>query len=650
MDTFLAIISDPQVAPCGVQQLAPLVGNVIRSLYGERQPYAAYASSHIVFGATFAARASDSVLHADSASALIYVNGPVAYLGTTTLSGDQTPGLEHDNLDPRLRAVWAAARAADDGSALSRLTGSYHALLHDPVRGLSALITDRLASRPIFFGQASGWLCASSDMRCLLRLRMLDHALDVESAIQLVRFQMVLGERTLYRGISSLPPAACLGLDHMQHVLSSKQYWALTRLPLYNTERAAIDATVDCFRAATARMLTGNSRPALLLSGGLDSRMLLACLPDGAGCPPAAYTFGHDDSEETAVTRDVARAGSADWTVIPQVASDYWEALPGILETMNGLYSSFHAHTYRLASFLASRDVDTVIDGWGLDLLHSGSYMPKGSITPLGRTLFTYRLGALGGPQAVFSHLFSSMDQQHGAFASSLLAEHVREMWDDVPRAALRQLLARAQAHSGVPYDWVDDVLFGFGVSRFRSYPVVLGIRVHVRERNPLFESDVLEVYQRLPYRWRYLGPIFRRALLAINPRLARITYFNTGASPLAAPLLQALSMDVGMLRRSLLSQARGALGRLGLKAPAARPYGNYPDNATLARGLADDRPVPTRARRLLLEGPLAQSGLIDVAAVRLAIDACRQRKAAPCESLLVLASLALWLDTSAAV
>src|SRR5207249_5050002 len=176
------------------------------------------------------------------------------------------------------RSMVDAAQEGSDG--FECLSGSFHGILHDPASGRTVVLTDRLASRPLFLCRTSGLLCLSSDIRCLLALPMVDTSLDLEGLVQLVRFQMILEDLTLYRSIQVLPPATWLSVDHTSRSSRMRQYWALTSLPPFKTQEEAIESTAHTFRTATRRMLDDSDRVSVLLSGGLDSRMLIACLDD----------------------------------------------------------------------------------------------------------------------------------------------------------------------------------------------------------------------------------------------------------------------------------------------------------------------------------------------------------------------------------
>lgn len=642
MDGFLALVRLPGGPPVNRAPFAALAEDATLSSLGIGQERKTYADEDLVFVASFSPHAVDSAVRSAPGEPLVYVSGSVQALDRRVVVA-ALPGQTSDGrLDAFARAM--ADALAPDGLVTARgLSGSFHGLWRDPLRRQTLFAVDRLASRPIYVCQAVDFLGVSSDIRCLLSLPAVDRTLDLAGLAQFVRFQMILEERTLYQAIKTLSPATLVRVDHASEVLHQNRYWTLGRLSPFRTEAEAVEATAAVFQAATQRVLRNSRKVGLLLSGGIDSRMLLICTDPAVRSTLTACTFGPAGTAESAIARRIARAGGVDWAPVLQAPLDYWAALPGIISTSNGLYSFHHAHTFRAAPELAGVGYDTLLDGWGLDLLFSGSYLPRGSTRFLGRVLYTFRLLQLSDQQAVADYLRRSLDKQGGVFERSMLSESVRATWTSGPVDAIRSVVERAAQAGGTPYDWVDYALFGTGVAKFRSYPMLGMIRSYLRERNPLFESDVLELYQQTPYSWRHMGPLFRRAILQLDPDVGRIVNNNVGTHPLAPVSIQALSLNARMLWRGGQIRVQQLCRQAGFSPGPLQASGNYPAPGDLAQLLGKVGSGASAARDLLLTGALADSGLIQVDAIRQAIEDCREGHIESAETLLTLVSLATW-------
>ncbi|HEX6292754.1 MAG TPA: asparagine synthase-related protein [Herpetosiphonaceae bacterium] len=576
---------------------------------------------------------------------LIYINGPVASPGGRV---DAQPGMFAGPYRQRLRSVYHAAEGWLAGSEeLAALSGSFCALYHAPHAARTLVISDRLGSRPIFYCAAADWLYLASDIRPLLRLPGVRPRLDLESVAQFIRYQMILDDRTLYSTIKTVPPATVVAIDHRSGEQQRSAYWSLRPLPCFATRHEAIEATADAFSTAIRRIVADSQRLGLLLSGGFDSRMLLAALDRIDGPPLHAYTFGPSFTEETQVARQVAQMCATPWHFIEQPLAAYWQHLASSVQTSNGLHAAGHMHLYHPTSIMARAGCDTVLNGWGFDLPYSGSYLPKETFRVLGRQLYSYRMASVGTRQAVVDHLHATLDMQSGAFGRSLLGAALQPYWESAPRATLAHLVDRASATSDSPYDWIDYTLMGFGVTKFRSYSMLMNVRSQARERNPLFESDIIEVYQRLPYQWRFLGPVFRRAVRQLNPAVANIRYSNTGISGFAPPVVQALAMQGRATWRSNGARLRHLGQRITGSAPApgVQRSGSYHESFDMARYFETDAPIAQAVGRLLHSGKLVEAGILDPRRLQPALERCRAGLDRSGFTVMAWVALALWLD-----
>ena len=97
--------------------------------------------------------------------------------------------------------------------------------------------------------------------------------------------------------------------------------------------------------------------------------------------------------------------------------------------------------------------------------------------------------GQLHSREQVAGYLSNSLDMQSGHFERSLLGAQMQPHWADAAPGSLRKLVDQAANLGATPYDWIDHVLFGSGITRFRSYGMLTNIRSQLRQRNPLVRT-----------------------------------------------------------------------------------------------------------------------------------------------------------------
>lgn len=115
------------------------------------------------------------------------------------------------------------------------------------------------------------------------------------------------GDRTYVPAVKILRPATRYAFGPEGRLLRAERYWQWRHEP---DRRRGEAETIAGFGARLRAVLedeTRDGRAALPLSGGLDSRTVAACLPDGAGI--RSYGYGYtEDSIEIRIAKKVAEA------------------------------------------------------------------------------------------------------------------------------------------------------------------------------------------------------------------------------------------------------------------------------------------------------------------------------------------------------
>ena len=189
---------------------------------------------------------------------------------------ERTLCLVDGRLDP---AEVARAYEREGPSVLDGLHGEWALVLWDRVERCGLIARDRLGMRGLFV-HASGreWLFAS-EVRNLLALLPTRPPPDRVAVRRWLERVSGRDDRTLYEGISRVPPAGAIELlpDGTTRPLT---YWRPRyRTPQPITAGEAAERVRDGIASAVERALDGVQQPALMLSGGLDSSAIAALAP-----------------------------------------------------------------------------------------------------------------------------------------------------------------------------------------------------------------------------------------------------------------------------------------------------------------------------------------------------------------------------------
>lgn len=191
-----------------------------------------------------------------------------------------------------------------------KLNGWFCGLLIDTRRGKAYLFNDRYGMCRIFIHENKDGLYFSSEAKALLAVLPEARQFDPEGLGEFLTCGCTLGSRSLYKGLNVLPKGALWISEHGE-VKKRGSYFNLgewvgqQRLD----EKQFSHRVVESFGDLVKRYSGGPLPVGISLTGGLDSRMIMACLdkiPGGFPC----YTFGsmYRDTFDVQTAREVAKA------------------------------------------------------------------------------------------------------------------------------------------------------------------------------------------------------------------------------------------------------------------------------------------------------------------------------------------------------
>ena len=481
-------------------------------------------------------------------------------------------GAASSRADETLRCLDLYARHGVDG--LSRLDGSFTLLLHERRAGRLLLAGDRFASRPIFYHAGRERLTFATQSRCVL-LPDVPRRLDAAGVRQFVVFQTILDERTTLEGVRALPPASVLAFPAA--VPAPRRYWTLVHAPeeIVPEERLA-EGLAAALAASIRRCARDSDRTALLLSGGLDSRLVVGA----AERPLTAVTLADSDNRQVALARTVAARRGFPFVFLQRDPDFYVNLVDQGVALGDGAYRYDHAHFAHLRGAIPPH-LTTALTGFWCDFLLKGSALPNRRLRFAGWA--ATRSVPIPVPAGITTDALTDLvlstlnycQWSHPALLGIFGAERRAAVTDEI-RALVSGLLDRAAHHASGPEYRYMDVRLNMMATRSPAFLNVLGLRHHFRDRTFTFDNTVLDRALRIPARLRVGGRIMRRVLRLLAPDLYGIPDANIGVRPGTPPLLEHLHHRLWVYGRRL---------RPG-PAPSdpAMTAGGWPDMAELIR------------------------------------------------------------------
>lgn len=221
----------------------------------------------------------------------------------------------------------------EDPNFPAALNGFFHGLLIDRARGTVFLMNDRYGMQRLYWHESKDAFYFTVEAKAILAVRPELRSLDPVSLGELIALNAILENRSLFQGISVLPPASLWrfrngSIEHRGAYFHPREWEALPALDPKQYYRELREV----FSRNLPRYFAGRQRVAMSLTGGLDTRAVMAWYKGPEGSLPC-YTFGgsYRDSQDVLVARRVARVCRQPHQVI-QAGADFLSRFPQLAE------------------------------------------------------------------------------------------------------------------------------------------------------------------------------------------------------------------------------------------------------------------------------------------------------------------------------
>jgi asparagine synthase (glutamine-hydrolysing) len=212
----------------------------------------------------------------------------------------------------------------EDPSFLAALNGRFHGLLVDRTNASAVLFNDRYGMHRIYYHEAPEAFYFAAEAKAILAVCPGLRSLNPQALGEFVSCGCVLENRTLFRDIHVLPPASAWVFRHGR--IERKDAYFQPReweeQPLLDDE-TYYQQLREVFSRNLPRYFGGSERIGTSVTGGLDTRMILAWHQAAAGSLPC-YSFAgmYRESQDVSLGRKVATVCGQAHQLIP-VAGDF---------------------------------------------------------------------------------------------------------------------------------------------------------------------------------------------------------------------------------------------------------------------------------------------------------------------------------------
>ncbi|SDS75869.1 asparagine synthase (glutamine-hydrolysing) [Friedmanniella luteola] len=466
--------------------------------------------------------------------------------------------------------------------------GMFAFAIYEHRSGRLVLGRDRLGIKPLYLDQTPERLRFASTLPALVAGGGTDTSIDREALAHYLTFHSVVpAPRTILTGVRKLPPAT-LRVVEPDGSSTDRLYWEPTfgRDPDRAdwTEQDWQDALLESLRVAVDRRMVSDVPVGVLLSGGIDSSLVVALLAEMGQTGLKTFSIGFDSAggesgDEFEYSTLVAERFGTDHH---RIKIDSSRLLPGIDATVEAMSEPMVSHdcvAFYLLSEDVSRSVKVVQSGQGADEVLGGyDWYPP--------------LAQVPRDQAVEAYSGVFFDRRWDAMAAVLNPEW--RLDHDAPTAFVAERFGRPGADTSVDAALRNDttvMLVDDPVKRVDNMTMAWGLEARV----PFLDHELVELAGRIPPELKLADGgkgVLKRASRGVVPD--EVIDRTKGYFPVPA---------IRQLDGPYLERVRDALTD-----PAARRRGLFDDE--LVRSLLAD---PNRTRTTLGSNALWQLALLEM-------------------------------------
>ncbi len=473
-------------------------------------------------------------------------------------------------------------------SCAARLNGLFHFALYDMRTSQIKLFSDKFGLQPLYFAVQKTGLWFAGGMKMLLSVPEIAKNLDQQSVADFMHYGHVLGDKTLFREIKLLEPGSLLTYTLASGNYSVDEYWALESLFGAPDNHVSLEDVTDELIAAVKRRSGARAKLGLSLSGGLDSRGILAGLgPDAAGI--STYTLGLPGCADQRLAAAMSKVAGTKHEFIEldqHYLKDYENLAQQMVWLSDGLYHP-HESTEMLAlAYFKRAEFDVLLRGHGGEMAKAALAYP---------VMVRPEVESFSKGNGILDFIFNSTNLVGRDIAAEKL--FTRDFYARTKEGARHSLQASC-GHLVNDLSPPDVCLFYYIREHVRRQAVAsLEIfRSQIEVRMPYVDEDFLGLLLKLPLDQRRRGEVHYQLIRKCMPALVKIPDANTGAP-----------LDAGVLRLFLTDKVNAVMKRLSFAG-----FRHYTEFQSWYRGAFRDN-----LERILFSGELQSREIFNMSELR---------------------------------
>ena len=315
---------------------------------------------------------------------------------------------------------------------VERFLGMFAFVIHELDSGRTVFGRDRLGIKPLYLAETPGRIRFASTLPALLAAGDVDTTIDPVALHHYLSWHSVVPPpRTILAGVKKLPPATVRTYEP-DGTSSDRHYWepVATRPEVAKSPQEWNEEILAAMRKAVARRMVSDVPVGVLLSGGLDSSLVVALLAEAGQSGLATFSIGFnakggETGDEFEYSDLIAKEFGTDHHKIPIEDS---RLVPGVEASIGAMSEPMVSHdcvAFYLLSEEVSKSIKVVQSGQGADEVFAGyDWYPPLAGVPRDQAEAVYRRSFFDRTDAETAQLLNPQWLAAGDPSGAFLREH----------------------------------------------------------------------------------------------------------------------------------------------------------------------------------------------------------------------------------
>ncbi|MHB8163121.1 MAG: asparagine synthase-related protein [Methanoregula sp.] len=434
-----------------------------------------------------------------------------------------------DDVISDVKILFTLFKKNSDFSFLKRIDGIFSAVIYDSNTDKIYLINDRFGLRYLYWTIFSDSLIWCSELKVLLEIPNYVPKINLRTLEEFFSIGYPLENNTWFEDVFLLPSGSvlCYDIKEKNHVIERYWWWDEIK-PLVGKidEDFVVEKLGDLFIKSVQRRCKKNESIGLTLSGGLDSRAILAAIPQDQH-PLYSITFGQKNCIDVKYAK-MAAEKKGENHVFFELNSNNWliSRIKGVWWT-DGQLNLMHMHGIDTIDVMR-KYFDININGFAGDLILGGSYLKK-------------------------EYLDNALDKKLLEKLFGNFIFNIRE------------------------YETLRKIDFFFIQNRVRRFTHggTKYLSTNIEQRKPFFDNELIEFTYSLPDKFRYNHYIYNKMLLKKFPVFFQTIPWQKTGYPIT---YSGTSLKILSYYKILSNFIVCFMQKFGFKYGDSREYTNYPE------------------------------------------------------------------------